>query len=171
MRIFCNICANRLCRQTKGFVTSCSHVLCSKCLRRRDGSSAASASTNTTTTTNNAGAGAAGSSTGDAAAAADVCTKCRRRCSMIGVTRDMPPAVQRLFVDPRQALLQLAKAYRFQTLQLWGFHKMMADQRRRQAQLRRTRAARAVLARRVGNLRQLRPRITLLRTELRNKFT
>lgn len=165
MRIFCNVCANRLCRQTKGYVTSCCHILCSKCLqhdRQLNGHNAA-------TMARSAAAGGDGTTAGGGAT--HVCPKCRRRCSMIVVNREMPPAVQRLFVDPRQALLQLAKAYRFQTLQLWGFHQMMAGQRRQQARIRRSRATRAVLARRIGNLRQLRPRITLLRTELRNKFT
>lgn len=91
---------------------------------------------------------------------------------MIAIARDMNANVRALFADPRPMLMQLGKTYRFQVAQLRAHQRQarkLQQQRQRHAEQRQ--AEKAATVQRAGMLRQLRPRITLLRTELRNKFT
>lgn len=164
MHMFCNICSRTLGRRRRGSIHSCSHVVCVRCQLNASCLAGCTAS---------AAAAAARKPAvpSKPAASRSVCAKCRRGCSAIAINRAMPADVQQLFANPGPVLRRIGKAFHFQQLQMLHFRRLHVQRRRRLRKLRRVRANRVKLEQRLATLRELRPRITLLRTEIRNKFT
>lgn len=166
MRIFCNICFRGIDKETnRGLLASCCHVVCNKCLSdSRNGAGLLRK--------NNEGSNAVTTAETASDRQTIICPKCQKRGAAIAINRNLNPKLQVLFADPRPMLQRLRKAYRFQLMQLWAYNSHARKlQQKRERHLQKLQAAKVASIERAGMLRQLRPRITLLRTELRNKMT